>query len=340
MSNNLILTQKNNGQRYVISGPTQIGRSITPREWAVPERNKPNIFNELDLLITVEGSLRLISRNHIGIVPEGNKTYLYDLNSANGTFLNGKRISKPEVLSFGDRISLGERFSILSPLEFVVTGEVDPLNNNHALLVGDPGSNLKGVSNDIKLVEIELAKRGYRNNIQTMFQSEKGKYSKLQVLNHLEQIAYLATSESHTFFYFSGHGGRNGLCFDNNYITPAELYKKLENIRGKKAVFLDSCHAGVFVNGRIKIPDNTLVLAGSLEEGYAYERMQSAFSYNTMSQFTSYLLQHLRENRNALDLREVGKLIEKNFKIKVIPKNQEAQVTGTSYTVVTAHTRM
>ena len=48
-----------------------------------------------------------VSRRHARIVVSGDAATLEDLGSKNGTFLRGKKISKPELLSNGDEICLG-----------------------------------------------------------------------------------------------------------------------------------------------------------------------------------------------------------------------------------------
>lgn len=49
-----------------------------------------------------------ISRDHLRIFIQDGHPFLEDLNSTNGTFVNGKRINKPTHLRNGDLISLGE----------------------------------------------------------------------------------------------------------------------------------------------------------------------------------------------------------------------------------------
>ena len=55
--------------------------------------------------IVLEG--RLISRQHATISRSGQSYILKDLNSHNGTFVNGQRISEPCLLHDGDQIELG-----------------------------------------------------------------------------------------------------------------------------------------------------------------------------------------------------------------------------------------
>ena len=49
-----------------------------------------------------------ISRRHARIIFQNNQFLLEDLGSSNGTFVNGERISGPQVLRNGDLISLGK----------------------------------------------------------------------------------------------------------------------------------------------------------------------------------------------------------------------------------------
>jgi len=57
-----------------------------------------------------------ISRTHLVILREGKSIQIEDLNSTNGTFLNGKKLKEQTNIKNGDLISLGENHV----LEFVV----------------------------------------------------------------------------------------------------------------------------------------------------------------------------------------------------------------------------
>jgi hypothetical protein len=72
---------------------------------------------------------RWISRHHAEVRHEGQRYVLYDLESKNGTFLNGKAATRPLPLENGDRIQLSPRFS----LGFVDSEATAPL------LQGQPG---------------------------------------------------------------------------------------------------------------------------------------------------------------------------------------------------------
>jgi DNA-binding winged helix-turn-helix (wHTH) protein len=49
-----------------------------------------------------------VSRRHARLTISGDRAVVEDLGSKNGTFLNGRRIEKPQVLSDGDEIRLGQ----------------------------------------------------------------------------------------------------------------------------------------------------------------------------------------------------------------------------------------
>lgn len=66
-----------------------------------------NIVNDIDL--TKYDTKKIISRRHAMIQRKNDQFLLYDLNSRNGTFVNGKRISpqEPHVLKPGDVVEFG-----------------------------------------------------------------------------------------------------------------------------------------------------------------------------------------------------------------------------------------
>jgi DNA-binding response OmpR family regulator len=66
---------------------------------------------------------RWISRHHAELRREGQRYVLYDLDSKNGSFLNGKAVTEPLPLENGDRIQLSPRYS----LSFVDSESTAPL---------------------------------------------------------------------------------------------------------------------------------------------------------------------------------------------------------------------
>jgi predicted component of type VI protein secretion system len=48
-----------------------------------------------------------VSQLHARVFSTGQETWLEDLGSTNGTFLNGGRLGRPELLRKGDRLQIG-----------------------------------------------------------------------------------------------------------------------------------------------------------------------------------------------------------------------------------------
>jgi serine/threonine protein kinase len=77
-----------------------------------------------------------ISRQHARISHAGDEYAIEDLGSTNGTFLNGRQISRPEVLSPGDRIQVGAttlvvQVSVPSPSEAASAPDADTRSSEH-----------------------------------------------------------------------------------------------------------------------------------------------------------------------------------------------------------------
>lgn len=71
---------------YVLRGMTKLGRS-----------------SKNDIVIKDN----FVSKNHLAIEEENGHYYIRDLNSANGTFLNGQTLYEETELQNGDRIGVG-----------------------------------------------------------------------------------------------------------------------------------------------------------------------------------------------------------------------------------------
>jgi pSer/pThr/pTyr-binding forkhead associated (FHA) protein len=67
-----------------------------------------NVFPEIDLTDNA-GSVKTISRRHARIIKKGSRVFVEDLDSANGTFINGHKLDPylPEALNDGDILQLG-----------------------------------------------------------------------------------------------------------------------------------------------------------------------------------------------------------------------------------------
>jgi hypothetical protein len=82
-----------------ISGKYQGGEfPLTPAKEVVIGRS-----SDLEMVLVED----MVSRRHARIWWEGERLQIEDLNSTNGTFVNGERINKPILLKEGDRILVG-----------------------------------------------------------------------------------------------------------------------------------------------------------------------------------------------------------------------------------------
>jgi len=66
--------------------------------------------NGNDLII----SGRTVSRRHARLWFDNGRWYLEDLQSANGTLINGVRISQPQALNDGDIINFGDEIVVFN----------------------------------------------------------------------------------------------------------------------------------------------------------------------------------------------------------------------------------
>jgi predicted component of type VI protein secretion system len=82
----LILESGGERREIKVTGPISIGR---------------------DAKATVQVDDKTLSREHTQVFLQGGRLYVRDLESKNGTFLNGALIRQPELLKHGDRIKVG-----------------------------------------------------------------------------------------------------------------------------------------------------------------------------------------------------------------------------------------
>ncbi|UCC29728.1 MAG: FHA domain-containing protein [Phycisphaerales bacterium] len=94
---------------YVLQGPDKGRTYQTPDEPAVIGRSSDHI----------QLSDNSTSRRHAEIRPADGTWILVDLNSSNGTYLNGQRILAPIELKHGDQIKVGGTLLVFSGLEHV-----------------------------------------------------------------------------------------------------------------------------------------------------------------------------------------------------------------------------
>ncbi|MBI4718238.1 MAG: FHA domain-containing protein [Planctomycetes bacterium] len=92
---------------YVLQGPDKGRTYTTPNEPAIIGRSSDHIH------LSDHGA----SRRHAEIAPENGSWVLNDLNSSNGTYLNGQRVLGPTVLKHGDQIKVGNTLMVFSGLD-------------------------------------------------------------------------------------------------------------------------------------------------------------------------------------------------------------------------------
>ncbi len=331
----ILKQEKPVSQRYFISGSVQIGRAHD-LNWAVEDRKIPPQFQQLEAVISIDEA-EYASRNHAGIYRDNDgKFYLIDLNSLNHTFVNGRDISSESGNPVPRMLVLDDVISIPEDLELKVVGFKNSNQNNHCFMVG--GENLMGVRKNLDELEAQLIKRGFEGNVVKLYLPDA---TKERILERLEEATYLTTSDSHFIFYYSGHGDKKGLALDNlNTISPLELYSKLGNIRGKKAIILDCCHAGVFLSrkNKKKVPSNCLILTASSESGKAYSMPNDVIADGAyMGRFSAALVEYLDQNKGRIDLRDFKERLDSVFKSGAMSiYYQEPKVTGGRFTIMTA----
>lgn len=107
-------------------------------------RDETLIGRSEDCTILVPQTMTMVSRRHARILKQGPQFLLEDLNSGNGTVLNGTKITGPSVLKNEDRIKIGPMLMVFSDvprrggadrgcimLKDVATGQMTPRAMKH-----------------------------------------------------------------------------------------------------------------------------------------------------------------------------------------------------------------
>lgn len=80
-----------------------------------------------------------VSRNHARIYLQGGEFWLEDLNSTNGTFVNGQRLIGPHLLRAGETVNLGEKVSLEVEAEYDEEATLVPPTTVPSSRAGAPG---------------------------------------------------------------------------------------------------------------------------------------------------------------------------------------------------------
>ncbi len=119
MSFTIVITEKNGKPRAEVfdKGEITIGR-VHGNDIVLPKGN--------------------ISKRHSRIVQRDGKFIIVDLKSTNGTYVNGKRISAPQVLKDGDKLFIGDFTIVLEPPDGLAKGEAGELDPQPPLEPEEP----------------------------------------------------------------------------------------------------------------------------------------------------------------------------------------------------------
>ena len=213
-------------RKIVLDKNTHLGRARFPKH--LSPRELPEVFKKAEIAVVVDAGDRNISRNHALLVQEGESWTLYDLNSMNGTAVNGERLDggKGRPLGAMDRICFGARTKLVFSL-------VDAPENS-ALLVGNPGwfPMLRGVKNDLCSMEGALeVRKQFGGNISRLYEASATREA---ILGMLDTFASINSEDSVFVFYYSGHGSPGGLDVCKGTLSPDDLYGSLGNMRGEE----------------------------------------------------------------------------------------------------------
>lgn len=83
----MLVDKKNPDRKYDLKGTVNVGRA-----------------HENQLVL----DHATISRHHAWIKPEGDEFLIFDVGSANGTFVNGEKVEEPRRLQSGDVVRFGD----------------------------------------------------------------------------------------------------------------------------------------------------------------------------------------------------------------------------------------
>ncbi len=189
----------------------------------------------------------------------------------------------------------------------------------------------------VSALQREVRRRGY---IPYVLMGNEA--TKQAVKDKIDEIKPLSVPESHVFFYFHSHGSSHGIKLGHQYLNPRELYQKINPVRGRKAVVIDCCRAGIFVDesNKEKIPEGTLVLTASSPERKAGETLLACGERRGeyMPRFSKALVEYLQAHPQEFDLKKFYSDARGTFGTNLIL--QEPLMAGGSYLVPKERTEL
>jgi len=326
-------------QKIVIDRVTHLGRSSKKK--CCTSRVSMSTIRDAKVIVKIQpvNDDSQVSRNHAMIYPpltEDDETFgVRDLNSSNGTTVNGKEIPAHRriPLKKGDVICLGNEIS------FVFDLIPDEQNINYGLMIGHWGGNLKGTSQDVEVLKKELEKRGFKGNLITLVDNDA---TKDKILTKLDILKGYVTSDSVFVLYFTGHGTPEGYLEIDDHLKPVkhetlnakELSHALRGFRGKILVILDGCHTW-------KMAEQLDFFEGAIicNEGKAYEgHVDSPDSdIRPIQGYTTHaIVEILRKEEHRINVKELVEKIREDVKIKTV---QFVRLEDTAEIMIGSRTR-
>ena len=139
-----------------------------------------------------------------------------------------------------------------------------------------------------------------------------------RVQAELSYLSRFASETSLSIFYFSGHGGIEGLKLHDGNLAPEHLFPHLQGLPGKKLVLLDCCFAARFLCAP---PPSTLVLTGESPDGRLYEGKVSVHLNRDAAMIQGYLtrafVKMLEDSQLQVELKDIADKLERYYAEKV-----------------------
>lgn len=175
--------------------------------------------------------------------------------------------------------------------------------------------------------------------------------TKENILNGILDTFYNADDNDISYFYYMGHGGlRNSIPIitptDFEYtletaITVHELEEYLNMIAGTKVIFLETCHAGNFIDKSIELEAFTEFSLDLLnKEGYQVlaSSKGSEFSWDSYqgSYFCKYLIkgcENLTADKNEDEIIDMSELYQ-YIKLNVTKQTVQIYPDGSIFPIV------
>lgn len=204
----------------------------------------------------------------------------------------------------------------------------EPLLHDYALLIGANEDHEGAAKRDCDALAEILKHRGYKGRIRRLGYDA----TKQSIKAELRRLAQETTDESHTFFYFHGHGGNNGIIANGQVINPKELYSLVRKIRGKKAVVIEACRSGRFLAKEFedRVPENTTVIVACEFNRNAGEALHEG---EYRGKLNVALCGYLNRKPGKIDIAEFKRALDGEISGATIVRTQQARAYGAGFTL-------